>query len=114
MAVCMPDIVRSIVSCITSYQKKSTRNSAVLIAGRRPSCILLVMILWNALTAIIKWYSLNSISTINVYLSKKCTRTPCPVHVERGHLFSFFKVPFLSYTPIKGGDTYGSTHRETT
>ena len=25
----MPDIVRSIVSCITSYQKKNTRNSVV-------------------------------------------------------------------------------------
>ena len=87
----MPDIVRSIVSCITSYQKKNTRNSAVLIAGGRPSCILLAMILWNALTAIIKWYSLNSISITSVYLSKKCTRTPCPVLVERGHLLSFFK-----------------------
>ncbi len=70
----MQDTVRLIQSCIVSFQKKSTKYTAVSTNGgplfSSPSAMTLCIVL-NVIT---KWSSWNSITTISAYPSKKCTR----------------------------------------
>ena len=78
----MQDTVRLIQSCIVSFQKKSTKYTAVSTNGgplfSSPSAMTLCIVL-NVIT---KWSSWNSITTISAYPSKKCTRKSCPNLVE--------------------------------